>query len=297
MNEGDWLATRFEQQRAHLRAVAYRMLGSSVEADDAVQETWLRLDRSDTSGVDNLGGWLTTVAARVCLDMLRSRASRREEPLTAHEPEPTSNSGDRIDPENEAVVADSIGPALMVVLDALAPAERLAFVLHDVFAMPFDEIAPILERSPAATRKLASRARRRVRGATPPTQADLARQRKVVDAFLVALREGDFDALLAVLHPDVRLRDDSLAQRPDTATPLHGARSVAAHAASYSWGARFAQPALVNGAVGLALVRRGEIIGALGFTYKHDKITEIEVVGDPQRLQHVDLAAPNGRMT
>src|SRR5256885_11451483 len=210
MDERDWLVERFEAHRTHLRAVAYRMLGSATEADDAVQESWLRLSRTDTSDVDNLGGWLTTVVARVCLDMLRSRTARREEPLGTHLPDGTAGPDHGLDPEQEALLADSMGPALLVVLETLAPAERLAFVLHDMFAMPFDEIAPIVGRSPDATRQLASRARRRVQGATM-SDVDLTRQREVVDAFLAASRGGDFDALLAVLDPDVVVRADSAA--------------------------------------------------------------------------------------
>ncbi len=288
MDEADWLAARFEERRAHLRAVAYRMLGSFAEADDAVQNSWLRLSHADTADVDNLTGWLTTVVARECLKMLRARRSRREEPLTDTAAESPAGDHGVSDPEADALLADSVGPALMLVLDTLAPAERLAFVLHDVFAMPFDEIAPILERTPAATRQLASRARRRVHGATPPKHVDLARQRQVVDAFLTALREGDFDALLAVLDPDVLLRDDS------AAALMQGARAVGAQALRYSRYARFVQPALVDGAVGLAIVPQRRIIGALGFTFKHDKIAEIEAISDPERLRHVDLAALDG---
>jgi RNA polymerase sigma factor (sigma-70 family) len=295
MDEADWLAARFEQQRAHLRAVAYRMLGSLAEADDAVQNSWLRLSRAGAADVDNLAGWLTTVVARECLKMLRARRSRREEPLTDTAAEPPAGDHGVSDPEAQALLADSVGPALMVVLDTLAPAERLAFVLHDVFAVPFDQIAPILERSPAATRQLASRARRRIQGATPPKHVELARQRQVVDAFLTALREGDFDALLAVLDPDVLFRDDSAALPPGAAALLRGARAVGAHALTYSPHARFVQPALVNGAVGLAIVPHGGPIGALGFTFKHDKIAEIEGISDPERLRHVDLAALDGR--
>jgi RNA polymerase sigma factor (sigma-70 family) len=291
MDEADWLAARFEEQRAHLRAVAYRMLGSLTEADDAVQNSWLRLSRADAAGVENLGGWLTTVVARECLKMVRARRSRREDPLTDTAAELPAGDQRVSDPEAEVLLADSVGPALMVVLDTLAPAERLAFVLHDVFAMPFDEIAPILERSPAATRQLTSRARRRVQGATPPQHIELARQRQVVDAFLTALREGDFDALLAVLDPDVLFRDDSAALRPGAAALIRGGRAVGAHALTYSRHARFVQPALVNGAVGLAIVPHGQLVGALGFTFKHDKIAEIEGVSDPERLQHVDLTA------
>ena len=292
MDEADWLAVRFEEQRAHLRAVAYRMLGSLAEADDAVQNSWLRLNGADAAGVENLAGWLTTVVARECLKMLRARRSRREEPLADTTVGPPVGGHDVSDPEAEALLADSVGPALMVVLDTLAPAERLAFVLHDIFAVPFDQIAPILERSPAATRQLASRARRRVQGATPPEHVDLARQRQVVGAFLTALRDGDFDALLAVLDPDVLLRDDSAGLPPSAAPLMHGARAVGAHALTFSRGARFVQPALVNGAVGLAIVPQGRLIGALGFTFRHGKIAEIEMISEPGRLRHVDLAAP-----
>jgi RNA polymerase sigma factor (sigma-70 family) len=294
MDEADWLAARFEQQRARLRAVAYRMLGSLAEADDAVQNSWLRLSRADTADVENLAGWLTTVVARECLNMLRARRSRREQPLADITVEPLAGDHDVGDPEARALLADSVGPALMVVLDALAPAERLAFVLHDIFAVPFNEIAPILGRSPAATRQLASRARRRVQGATPARHVDLARQRQVVDAFLTALRAGDFAALLAVLDPDVLLRDDSAALPPGTAALMQGARAVAVHALTFSKSARFVQPALVNGAVGLAIVPPGQLIGALGFTFRHDKIAEIEMISDPERLRHVDLAALGG---
>jgi len=280
----DGLAVRFEEQRPHLRAVAYRMLGSHAEADDAVQNAWLRLSGADTAGVANLAGWLTTVVARECLNMLRARRNRREEPLPGLTAELPADGHDAGDPEAEALLADSIGPALMVVLDGLAPAERLAFVLHDVFAVPFGEIAAILGRSPAATRQLTSRARRRVVGATPPRQVDIARQRRVVDAFLAALRHGDFDGLLAVLDADVLLRDGD-------AEPVRGARAVVAHALGFSRAARFVRPALVDGAVGLAIVPQERLIGALAFTFDHDRITAIEMIGDPARLRHVDLAA------
>ncbi len=288
MDEADLLAARFEQQRAHLRAVAYRMLGSLAEADDAVQNSWLRLSRADTANVDNLAGWLTTVVARECLKMLRVRRGRREESLV-DTAEPASGDHDVNDPEAEALLADSVGPALMVVLDTLAPAERLAFVLHDIFAVPFDEIAPIVGRSPAATRQLASRARRRVRGASPPPRVDLARQRRVVDAFLAALREGDFDALLAVLDPDVVLRDDSAALPTEARSTMGGARGVATYALTFSRSARLVRPALVNKVWGLAIVAEGRLIGALGFTLNHDKITTIEMISDPERLQHVNV--------
>jgi RNA polymerase sigma factor (sigma-70 family) len=293
MDEADWLAARFEEQRPHLRAVAYRMLGSLAEADDAVQNSWLRLSRADTADVGNLAGWLTTVVARECLKMLRARRSRREEPLAGTAAELQAGNHGAGNPEAEALLADSVGPALMIVLDTLAPAERLAFVLHDIFAVPFDEIAPILERSPAATRQLASRARRRVRGATPFQPADLGRQRRVADAFLTALREGDFDALITVLDPDVVLRDDS-AGLPGGAAVMHGARSVGAYALRYSRAARFVRPALVDGAVGLAIVPFGRLMGALRFTVQHDKITEIQMISGRRRLRHVDLAVPDG---
>jgi RNA polymerase sigma factor (sigma-70 family) len=291
MDETDWLAARFEEQRAHLRAVAYRMLGSLAEADDAVQNSWLRLSRADPAGVENLAGWLTTVVARECLKMMRARRSRREEPLAADfSAGPPAGQHDASDPEAEALLADSVGPALMVVLDTLAPAERLAFVLHDIFAVPFDEIAAILERSPAASRQLASRARRRVQGATPPPDADPGRQRQIVDAFLAALRNGDFEALVAVLDPDVLLRDDS-AGLPGGASELRGAPAVGRYALGFSRSAQFVEPALVGGAVGLAIVPQGQIMGALGFTFSGGKITEIDMVSEPGRLQEVDPAA------
>jgi RNA polymerase sigma factor (sigma-70 family) len=293
MDEMDWLTARFEEQRPRLRAVAYRMLGSLTEADDAVQDAWLRLSGADTADVGNLSGWLTTVVSRECLKVLRARRARREEPLTvAAEQAPAGDAAG--DPEAEALLADSVGPALMVVLDTLVPAERLAFVLHDIFAVPFDDIAPVLERSPAATRQLASRARRRVRGAIPPRDVDLARQRRVVDAFLGALRKGDFDALLAVLDPDVLLRDDSASLPPGTAALMHGARAVGAYALTYSRGARFVRPALVDGAVGLAIVPMGRLIGALGFAFSGDTIVEIEMISDRERLRRVVGAAPGG---
>lgn len=294
MDEHDWLAERFETNRAHLRAVAYRMLGSLSEADDAVQESWLRLSRADTSDVENLGGWLTTVVARVCLDMLRSRTSRHEEPLGVRLPEPIVSRDSRTDPEQEALMADSVGLALLVVLETLAPAERLAFVLHDTFAVPFEEIAPIVGRSPAAARQLASRARRRVRGvggreraATVP-DADLTRQREVVDAFLAAARGGDFAALLAVLDPDIVLRADRAAMPSGAWTEVRGAEAVARRAAK--GGARAAQPALVNGAVGVVVAPRGRLLMVLDFTIRRGKIVEIDAIADPERLGQLDLA-------
>jgi RNA polymerase sigma factor (sigma-70 family) len=295
MDEHDFLAEQFEENRAHLRAVAYRMLGSPSEAEDAVQEAWLRLGRSDTSGVENLRGWLTTVVARVCLDMLRSRTSRREEslgePLGARFPDPiVGRQEGGIDPEHEALLSDSVGLALVVVLETLSPAERLAFVLHDMFSVPFEEIAPIVGRSPAATRQLASRARRRVRGAAPVPDADLARQREVVNAFLAAARGGDFDALVEVLDPDVVLRADSGAVRvgASTSREIRGAPAVARRAAKGR--ARAARPALVNGAVGVVVAPRGRLLMVLGFTISGGKIVEIDVVADPERLRQLDLA-------
>ncbi len=287
MDEADWLAARFEEQRAHLRAVAYRMVGSVAEADDAVQNSWLRLSRVDPAGVENLAGWLTTVVARECLTILRARRSRREEPLA----DITAGSQEISDPEAAALLADSVGPALMVVLDTLGPAERLAFVLHDIFAVPFDEIAAILERSPAASRQLASRARRRVRGATPPLDVDPGRQRRIVDAFLAALRDGDFEALVAVLDPDVLLRDDS-AGLPGGAAVMRGAQAVGGHALGFSRSAQFVEPALVNGAVGLAIVPQGRLMGALGFTFSGGRITEIDMISEPGRLRDVNLVVP-----
>ena len=286
-NEHDWLAKQFEAERPHLRAVAYRMLGSLSEADDAVQESWLHLSRSDTSGVENMGGWLTTVVARICLDMLRSRTSRREEPLEASVPEPITSREGGIDPEQEALLADSVGLALLVVLDTLNPAERLAFVLHDIFAMPFDEIAPIVERSPTAARQLASRARRRVRGAATVKGADLTYQREVVDAFLAASRGGDFDALLAVLDPDVVFRHDRTAVPAGASREVRGAPAVARQFSGRAQGAR---PALVNGSVGIVVARHGRLFLVLDLTVTRGKIVEINVVADPERLRQLDLA-------
>jgi RNA polymerase sigma factor (sigma-70 family) len=290
MNEGDWLAERFEESRPHLRAVAYRMLGSLAEADDAVQEAWLRLSRFDTDGIENLGGWLTTVVARVCLTMLRSRGSRREEPLDAYVPDPIVSTEERLDPEQEALLADSVGLALLVVLETLDPAERLAFVLHDMFDVPFDEIAPIVERSPAAARQLASRARRRVRGAAPVPDADLVRQREAVAAFLAAARGGDFGALLEVLDPHVVLRADIGAVPAGASRVIHGAPAVAEQALAY---ARMlgpvARPALVNGAAGIVAAPGGRPISVLGFTVTGGRIVEIDILADPERLSRLEL--------
>jgi RNA polymerase sigma factor (sigma-70 family) len=291
VEEHKWLAKRFEENRPRLRAVAYRMLGSLSEADDAVQEAWVRLSRSDTSGVENLGGWLTTVVGRVCLDMLRSRRSRREEPLDQHSggrvPGPIVDREGAIDPEHEALLADSVGLALLVVLETLTPAERLAFVLHDMFAVPFAEISPIVGRSPNATKMLASRARRRVRGAAEVPDSDPAHQREVVDAFLAASRGGDFGALLAVLDPDVVLRADGAAVRAGASREVRGARAVAD---TFFGRARFARPALVNGAIGAVWAPGGRPRVAFCFTVVGGKIVEIEVVADPARLSGLDLA-------
>jgi RNA polymerase sigma factor (sigma-70 family) len=290
VDEHDWLAQRFEEHRTHLKAVAYRMLGSPSEADDALQEAWLRISRSDTSGVENLGGWLTTIVGRVCLDMLRSRSSRREQPLGVHVPDPIVSRQDGINPEHEAVLADSVGLSLLVVLQTLTPAERLAFVLHDMFAVPFEEIAPIVGRSEVAARQLASRARRRVQGATPVPDTDLTRQREVVDAFLAAARGGDFEALLAVLDPDVVLRSDGGLVRPGLSREVRGARAVAEGALDFSRLVPFAQAALVNGAAGVVAFRRGQPVSVMGFTVRGGKIVEIDILVDPARLRRLDLA-------
>jgi RNA polymerase sigma-70 factor (ECF subfamily) len=289
MNERDYLAERFEENRTHLRAVAYRMLGSSSDVDDAVQEAWLRLSRADTAGIDNLGGWLTTVVARVCLDMLRSRKSRREESFTADVPEPVATGKSGSNPEHEALLADSVGLALLVVLDRLTPAERLAFVLHDMFAVPFEEIAPIVGRSAEATRQLASRARRRVRGSAAAPESDLVRQREVIDAFLAALRGGDFEGLLAVLDPDLVVRADA-AVTSGAPTEVRGAAVWAKQAVAFGQLARIVRPALVNGSIGVVMAPRGRLVRALTFKISNGKITEIEVIGDPARLGELDLS-------
>jgi RNA polymerase sigma-70 factor (ECF subfamily) len=275
----------FEEHRPHLRAVAYRMLGSLTEADDAVQEAWLRMERSDVSDVRNLGGWLTTVVARICLDVLRARSARREEPL---EEAPALAALDAVDPEAEAVLADSIGVALLVILQTLNPAERLAFVLHDMFDLPYAEIAPIVGRTENTAAQLAARARRRVRGRTPDSATDLVRQRRLVDAFLAAARDGDFDALLAVLDGDVVLRVDAAAA--GAPTTIRGAQAVAANARAFSANARFAAPALVDGAVGIVVAPKGNLALVLRFSVAGDKITEIDIDADPQRLRRFSLA-------
>jgi RNA polymerase sigma factor (sigma-70 family) len=291
VDDREWLADRFEANRPHLRAVAYRMLGSVSEADDAVQEAWIRLSRSDTSHVENLGAWLTTVVGRVCLDMLRSRKSRREEPYGPHLPEPIVSSEDGVDPEHEALLADSVGLAMLVVLETLAPPERLAFVLHDMFGVPFDQIAPIVGRSQAAARQLASRARRRVQGETAEPEPDLARQREVVDAFLAAAREGDFEALVEMLDPDVVLRVDRGALPRGASQEIRGAAAVVGRTLTYVEGARFAKPVLVNGAAGFVVAPRGRVVVVAGFTVAHGKIVEIDVLADRARLRELDLAA------
>jgi RNA polymerase sigma-70 factor (ECF subfamily) len=285
----DWQTEEFERQRSHLNAVAYRMLGSSSEAEDAVQEAWLRLSRADTADVANLGGWLTTVVARVCLDMLRSRRARHEDYVGSWLPEPvvTIENG----PEDEAVLADSVGLALLVVLDTLTPAERLAFVLHDMFGMPFEEIAPIVDRSEAATRQLASRARRRVRGATPATDPDLREQRRVVDAFLAASRAGDFDALLEVLDPDVVFRLDAGGVPPRARPPVEGAEAVAAQILERGTPlAAFARPAIVNGNVGVVVIPRETPFAVVGFVVADGRIAEIDVIADPAKLRRLSVA-------
>ncbi len=295
MDERDWLAERFQAHRPHLRAVAYRMLGSLAEADDAVQGAWLRLSRSrtDTSQVHNLGGWLTTLVARECLDMLRARTSRREEPLGVHLPEPVISRQDTIDPEQQALLAEGVGLALLVVLDTLAPAERLAFVLHDMFAVPFEEIGPIVGRSATAAKMLASRARRRVQGANAVPDADLARQREVVDAFFAAARDGDFDALLAVLDPDAVVRADRGAARAGAPAEVRGAAAVAEQVLTtggFSRLARMAQPALVNGAAGVIMAAEGRPFAVMAFTVRQGRIAEIDILANPERLGRLDLA-------
>lgn len=292
MNGTDLLADRFEEHRGHLKAVAYRMLGSLAEAEDAVQEAWLKLSRSEADEIDNLGGWLTTVVGRVCLDMLRSRTRRHEEPLDdTFVPDPVIRPLSQIDPEQEALQADSVGLALLVVLETLEPAERIAFVLHDMFAVPFDDIAPIVERSSATTRQLASRARRRVRGATPSSEPDLGRQRQVLDAFMAAARAGDFQALLAVLDPDVVLRADSgpLVGGAAASKVVRGAKPVAEQALLFSQFAQYARFVLVNGTVGVINAPEGQALSVMGVTVVNGRITEMHILADPERLARLDL--------
>jgi RNA polymerase sigma factor (sigma-70 family) len=291
MDQREWLAERFEEHRTHLRAVAYRMLGSLTEADDAVQEAWLRLSRSDAGEIGNLGGWLTTVVARVSLDMLRSRATRREEPLGVHMPDPVIDRAGGTNPEHEALVADSVGLALLIVLETLSPAERLAFVLHDMFGVPFGEIAPIIERSPAATRQLASRARRRVQGERAMPDPDLDRQRQVVDAFLAAAREGDFDALVAVLDPGVVLRVDL---GGGVMQEVRGAEAVASQAQAYSRLDLVVHPVLINGGAGAVSTRDGRPFSVGAVTVRDGKIVELDFLADPERLARLDLTVLGG---
>ncbi len=286
MDERERLAERFEAHRTHLRAVAYRMLGSLGEADDAVQEAWLHLSRADTSAVQNLGGWLTTVVARVCLDMLRARRSRREEALEAHVPDPIVSPEGGMDPEHEALLADSVGLAMLVVLDRLTPAERIAFVLHDVFAVPFEEIAPIVGRSAAAARQLASRGRRRVQGTPTAPDVDIARQREVVNAFFAAARNGDFDALLAVLDPDVVIRADYGAAAGGVKV-FRGAEAVARGAITFSRYAGYGRPVLVNGAVGIVGASADRVYSVAGFIVRNGKIVEMDVLADAERLRRL----------
>jgi RNA polymerase sigma-70 factor (ECF subfamily) len=291
MDENEWLADRFEEHRGHLRAVAYRMLGSLAEADDAVQDTWLRVSRAGAGEVENLGGWLTTIVARICLNMLRSRTTRREESLGVHLPDPVISPDGELQPEDEALLADSVGLALLVVLDTLSPAERLAFVLHDMFDLPFEEIAPMLGRSPAASRQLASRARRRVKGSeVPAPDPDLARQRGVVDAFFTAARGGDFDALVALLDPDAVLRADWGARRPAAAGLIRGASAIARQALMFANPTARLHPARVNGAAGVVVTVAGRPSAVMAFTVAGGKIVEIDAIADPERVSRIAAA-------
>jgi RNA polymerase sigma factor (sigma-70 family) len=292
MNEQEWLAERFEEHRPRLRAVAYRMLGSLSEAEDAVQDAWLRLSRIDAGAVENLGGWLTTVVARVSLNMLRSRNSRREQPLDVHVPDPIVDPADGSDPEHEALLADSVGLALLVVLETLTPAERLAFVLHDMFAMSFEEIAAVVDRSPSAARQLASRARRRVRGSAPVPDADLNAQWDVVNAFLAAARNGDFDALVALLDPDVVLRADG--GLTGLSREVRGAETVAGQALMWSRVDLTMQLALINGAAGVVTTRDGKPFSVGALTIRGGKIVEFDILADPERLSRLDLTLLDG---
>jgi RNA polymerase sigma-70 factor (ECF subfamily) len=288
MDERDWLTQGFERHRSHLRGVAYRMLGSVTEADDALQEAWVRICDQDSGTVENMQAWLTTVVGRVCLNMLRARRARREDLSDVHVPDPIVSLGQSGDPEQEALVAESVGLALLVVLDTLSPPERLAFVLHDVFAVPFADIATVLNRSEAAAQQLASRARRRVQGRPEPDR-DLRRQREVVDAFFTASRDGDFDALVAILDPDVELRIDGGTLREEASFLLRGADAVAAHTSTYSKLYPFVTPALVNGAAGAVVAPRGRLFSVMAFTVTHGKITQIDALVDPERLAQLAL--------
>jgi RNA polymerase sigma factor (sigma-70 family) len=295
MSEQDWLAQRFEEHRRRLRAVAYRMLGSVSEAEDAVQEAWLRLSGSESGEIENLGAWLTTVVARVSLNMLRSRAVRREEPLTPHLPDPIIDRADGVDPEHEALLADSVGLALLVVLETLAPAERLAFVLHDMFGVPFGEIALLIDRSPQAARQLASRARRRVRAQPITPDVDVSAQRQVINAFLAAAREGDFDALVATLDPDVVLRADGGTALAAASAEVRGALQVARQAVMWSHVDLGMRPALVNGVAGVVVTRRGVVFAIASVIVRNGKIAEMDFLADPERLALIDLTALDGR--
>jgi RNA polymerase sigma factor (sigma-70 family) len=290
VEERDLLSGQFEQHRARLRSVAYRMLGSISEADDAVQEAWLRIDRAGSDGVDNLAGWLTTVVARVCLNMLRAREHRAERPLDVHVPDPIVGPATGGDPEHEALLADSVGLALLVVLETLTPAERFAFVLHDLFAVPFEQLAPMIDRTPAAARQLASRARRRVRGQAPVPDPDLGRQREVVDAFFAAARTGDFAGLVAVLHPEVVLRSDGGTARPRMTFTLHGPEQIAGQAFTSARLSPLVRPALINGAAGVVVAAHGKAIFVMAFTVTGGRIAAIDVLADPDRLTRIDLA-------
>jgi RNA polymerase sigma-70 factor (ECF subfamily) len=290
MTEIDWLAERFEEQRPRLRGVAYRMLGSLADADDAVQETWIRLARSDVDAVENLNAWLTTVVGRVSLNMLRSRRVRREDSLDVHVPDPVVGPPDAMSPEDDALVADSVGLALLVVLDTLGPAERLAFVLHDVFAIPFDEIAPMVDRSPAATRQLASRARRRIQDTAASPDVGMSAQRAVVDAFFAAGRSGSFEALVALLHPDAVLRADFGAGAPEHPSPTVGAAAIASGAVMYGNVGREPRPATVNGAAGAVIVADGKVVSVMAFTVVGGRVAAIDVLADPDRLARLDFS-------
>jgi RNA polymerase sigma factor (sigma-70 family) len=292
MDQSGWLVEQFEEHRRHLRAVAYRMLGSLGEADDALQEAWLRVRRADARDVENLGGWLTTLVARVCLNRLSWRRTRREEPIEVHVPDPIVSREDSTDPEHQALLSDAVGLALMVVLETLSPAERLAFVLHDLFAVPFDQVAAVLQRSPVAARKLASRARQRVQAGAPAPDTDLVHQRVVVDAFFAAARDGDFDALVAVLDPDVVARTDG---GPSVSVVLNGAAAVAADALTWARRAPFVRPALVNGVAGVVVAPAGRPVVVMAFTVRNGRIVAIDGLADRERLRQLDLAGAGGR--
>lgn len=295
MDENEWLADRFEEHRAHLRAVAYRMLGSPAEADDAVQDTWVRMSRAGAGEIENLGGWMTTIVARVCLNMLRSRNIRREEALGVHIPDPVITPAGALQPDEEALLADSVGLALLVVLDTMTPAERLAFVLHDMFDLPFEEIAPMVGRSPAAARQLASRARRRVKGAEVPTpDPDLARQREVVDAFFLAARGGELDALVALLDPDIVLRADFGARRAKASMVLQGAENVARQAIMFALPDAELHPALINGGAGVVVTLRGRPFSVMAFTVADGRIARIDAIGDPDRVGRIAASVLDG---